>query len=64
MKTNIDYMQDTAKTLPTIVIKKKKKLVLGEPKYTETDLKKSQICPICIQPDPFWGQIRHHLTTR
>ena len=27
---------------------------LGEPKCTETDLKKSQICPIWGQSDPIW----------
>ena len=27
---------------------------LGEPKCTETDLKKSQICPIRGQSDPIW----------
>ena len=27
---------------------------LGEPKCTETDLKKSQICPILDQSDPIW----------
>ena len=27
---------------------------LGEPKCTETDLKKTQICPIWGQSDPIW----------
>ena len=27
---------------------------LGEPKRTETDLKKSKICPILGQYDPVW----------
>ena len=53
MKTNIDYKQDTAKTLTKIVFKKQQ-LVLGEPKCTETDLKKSQICPIWGQSDTIW----------
>ena len=34
---------------------------LAEPKFTETDLKKSQICPIWVQSDPIWSQPWHHL---
>ena len=30
---------------------------LGEPKYTESDLKNSRICPIWDQSDPLWVQI-------
>ena len=27
---------------------------LAEPKFTETDLKKPQICPNCVQSDAIW----------
>ena len=33
---------------------------LGDPKCTETDLKKSQICPIWGQSDPFGCEFLHH----
>ena len=45
MKTNIDYMQDTAKTLPTIVIKKTKNLSLASQNIQKLILKSPRFVP-------------------